>query len=89
MIADHGKPTAVKRGRNPRWPYVPVIDHGTHTEQIVKRAFATRDEAIACAARVIEGRAADLARKLADPRYRALREQYGLPREIPTREEQR
>ena len=24
-LADFGQPGAVKRGRNPRWPYVPVV----------------------------------------------------------------
>jgi hypothetical protein len=88
--ANFGKPSAAKRGRNPKWPYVPVIDHGevkigrhqTWTEQLRGLAFATRDEAISCAATHIANRRADLASKLADPRYRALRGQYGLPEEI-------
>lgn len=85
-----GKPSAAKRGRNPRWPYVPIIDfgeqptgiHRTRTEQIRGRAFAEREEAVAYAGRVIAARKADMERKLAEPRYRAMREQFGLPRDI-------
>lgn len=85
-----GKASAAKRGRNPRFPYVPIIDYGpqegvvpcTRTEQIRKRAFATREEAIACAQRVIERNIAVHERTLVTPRYRALREQCGLPREL-------
>lgn len=85
-------PSAQKRGRNARWPYVPVILHadsgpharagGIRQEQILRKAFATRDEAINYAAEVIERRRADLERKLADPVQRALREWHGLPREL-------
>lgn len=89
--ADLGSPDAAARGRNPRWPYVPIVRHsdGTgprarQTEQIVLRAFATRAEAVEDAARVIALRRASLARQLADPRHRAVREQYGLPRDIPS-----
>ncbi len=81
-----GQPSAAKRGRNPAFPYVPVIDHGeqetgvhrTRTEQLLDRAFATREQAIEYAARVIEARKQQLTRKLADPRYRVLRRQYGM-----------
>ncbi len=86
---DHGRPSALKRGRNPKWPYVPVIlFDGTpdsprgRQEQILGRAFVTRDEAVEYAAAVIENRRNDLARKLAAPAQRALREWYGLPREL-------
>ena len=74
--------TAVKRGRRSEWPYVPVIDHGTHTEQLRGRAYATRAEAVEFAHKSILARREALQRKLRDPRYRALREMYGLPREI-------
>jgi hypothetical protein len=82
-----GTPDAVKRGRTQAWPYVPIIrlNHATgfaKTQQIMGKAFAAREEAIAYAARVIEARRADMRQKLIDPRYRALREQFGLPREI-------
>lgn len=90
---DFGKATARKTGRNPKWPYVPIIDHSagesarvgvplTRTEQIRKRAFATRAEAIYHAEQVILARGWHLKRQLADPRMRALREQHGLPRDI-------
>lgn len=45
-------PGAVKRGRDPRWPYVPVwtwtpADGSRgYTSQVVGRAFATRAEAV-------------------------------------------
>ena len=91
-VAKHpfGQPSAVKRGRNPKWPHVPIIDYGeqkigvqrTHTEQIMGKAFATREEAVAHAAKVIEARREDLRQKLHRPEMRALREHHGLPREI-------
>lgn len=85
--ADFGTASANKRGRTQRWPYVPIIKTTDpigrdHTEQILAVAFETRDEAVSYAAGVIEFRRQELARKLAEPRYRALREQHGLPREI-------
>ncbi len=85
--ADFGTPSARKAGRNPRWPYQPVvvttgIDGGTRTTIIPKRAFATREEAVAFAARHIDAGRDSLARSLADPSCRALREQHGLPRDL-------
>ncbi|MBO2461626.1 hypothetical protein [Actinomadura violacea] len=86
---DFGTAKAAKRGRNPRWPYVPVIDYGpqtgvhaTRTEQIKGRAYDNRADAVACAQRVINARAALHETKLATPRLRALREQHGFPREL-------
>lgn len=86
-----GKASAQKRGRNPKWPYVPVILHATgglggggHQEQIRKRAFETRDEAVGYAQSVIDARRESLARDLAAPNHRALREAHGLPREVAT-----
>ena len=84
-----GVASAAKRGRNPKFPYVPVIDHGwqdrgvhrTRTEQILGKAFETRDQAVDYAARVIIGRREELRTRLAKPNLRALRESYGLPRE--------
>lgn len=85
--ADLGTASARKSGRNPLWPYVPVIVHTDdlgvdHQEQVLGLAFETRPEAVAAAQRRIVARRAQLAEKLANPRYRALRESYGLPREI-------
>lgn len=88
--ADFGTASAAKRGRNPEFPYVPVVNlpglHGgayqAQTRQIKGKAFATRMEAVAYAQRHIDLARSDLARKLADPRMRALRESYGLPREV-------
>jgi hypothetical protein len=82
-----GEATAVKRGRNPKWPYVPVIattdEFGvTRTSQVLRVAYATRDEAVARAENKIAKERASLAKKLAERQYRALREHYGLPREI-------
>lgn len=84
---DLGTASARKTGRNPTWPYVPVIistHYGRKTQsQLTKVAFATRNEALEHAQRHLDTVRADIAGKLADPRYRALREQYGLPRELP------
>lgn len=87
--ANFGTPTARKTGRNPKCPYVPVIKvvdtsapFGGHTSQVLRRAFATREEAIADAEAYIARQRALLERKLNDPCHRALREHYGLPREL-------
>lgn len=87
---DFGKASAAKRGRNPKWPYVPIIDYGkqavgshcTRTEQIRGKAFATRDEAVAYAQKHIDRARTLLAENLGERRSRALREHYGLPREL-------
>lgn len=77
-----GEATAVKRGRDPRWPYVPVIRYPTHTMQLRNRAFATASEAKDCAATALEN-LRDLRRQqLLMPGQRALRESVGLPREV-------
>jgi hypothetical protein len=92
--ADFGQPSARKGGRDPRWPYVPIVKLTTYglnaaeTSQVRGLAYATREEAVAAAARHIAAQRADLAAKLVEPRHRALRESYGLPREIPTPEEE-
>jgi hypothetical protein len=76
-------PTARKTGRNPKWPYVPVlILSGGQQQQIRGLAYATRPEAIAAAERHIAAIRRRVERDLADPACRALREHYGLPREI-------
>lgn len=85
-----GRASAAKRGRRQEWPFVPVIDHGeqaigvhrTRTEQIKGKAFATREEAVAYAQACIDARRESFRHKLRDPCHRALREQWGLPREI-------
>ena len=83
-----GTASAAKRGRNPQWPWVPIIDlsalqcRGLKTQQVRGKAFATREEAVAYAERVVASRKRALERALADPRQRALREAHGLPREI-------
>ena len=86
---DFGKPSAAKRGRRKEWPFVPIINYGrqpvgvymTRTMQLKGLAYATREEAVERAAKHIDGNRTELARKLRDPRYRALRLQYGLPEE--------
>jgi hypothetical protein len=87
--ADFGTASARKGGRHPKWPYVPVIvyddgrgDERQRTSQVIGRAYATRDEAVASAQRQIDHMRARLGVKLRNPRLRALREQYGLPREL-------
>ena len=81
---DFGTASARKRGRNPDYPYVPVIErpNGTTSNPVRGRAYATRTEAVAAAQRQIDGRRRQLSDQLAQPRYRALREAYGLPREL-------
>ncbi|RDI17260.1 hypothetical protein DEU38_12396 [Rhodococcus sp. AG1013] len=82
--ADLGSPGAVKRGRNSRWPYVPILElTGGRAQQLRGLAYATRGEAVARAEREIAAARASLARRLLVPRHRALREQFGLPRELP------
>lgn len=87
---NHGTPTAVKRGRNPRFPYVPIVDYGpqsvgmaTHrTAEVTGLAFTTRQEAVDAASDHIGQHRASLAVRLAHPRERALREYHGLPRDL-------
>lgn len=77
-----GKPSAMKRGRDPALPYIPVIEyadpahaHGVRTERLPGHTFATREEAVAHADRVLKAGAARL--RGADARYRAMRERFG------------
>lgn len=81
--ASFGTPAAVKRGRNPRWPYVPVIRHGHRSAQIQGLAYATAPEALEAAERHIIAERRLMARRLATPRYRALRRYHGLEAELP------
>lgn len=85
-----GRPSARKGGRNDLWPWVPIIDfrdpdlpRGGYTTQIRGLAFLTRDEAIAAAEKHIERSKETMRANLHNPRYRALREQHGLPTIIP------
>lgn len=87
--ADLGAATARKTGRDARWPYVPVVRHHTgglhgdgYDEQLLRRAYATRDEAVQAAGGTIAARRAALAEQLVEPRMRGLREQHGLAREL-------
>lgn len=87
-----GIASAVKRGRNPKFPYVPVIklvdadgnpSNGlSQTQQIRGLAYVTRDEAVARSQRHIDAAFARLAEELGQPHKRALREWHGLPREL-------
>ena len=79
---DLGKPTAAKRGRNPAFPYVPVIQYATRTHQVPALALKTREEAVEAAAAAIEYQRKVLAARLAEPRHRSLRRQHGLPEEV-------
>lgn len=82
-----GKPSAVKRGRNSEWPYVAILTDWCGVEGMThnpmgRRAYATREEAIQAATRYIAVCRASMKARLMEPRMRALREQYGLPREL-------
>lgn len=85
---DFGTASSAKRGRNPRWPFVPVIRYsydgpnGVKSHQVRGKAFATAAEAEAHAEKCISAMKRRHAEMLADPRQRAMREWYGLPREI-------
>lgn len=79
---DFGVPSAAKRGRNPRWPFVPVVKFESgRTQQLRGLAYSTREDAVARAERQIDARRQQLARDLCRPNMRALREQHGLPRD--------
>lgn len=84
---DLGRPTARRRGRNHRFPWVPVVAYSDstgapRTRQVLARAFATREEAVADAERHIEQVRRRLLADLLRPNKRALREWHGLPREL-------
>ena len=89
--ADFGTASARKSGRNPRWPYTPVIvwNDGTghlrqDKRQVLGKAFETREEAIAFAERQIAYMRERLAANLVKPGHRSEREYHGLPRELPS-----
>jgi hypothetical protein len=86
---DFGVATAAKRGRNPKFPYVPIIKFSTGgihgdgwTKQIKMVAYVTREEAVAAAQSCIDQNRVRMAQRLANPAHRAERAQYGLPWEI-------
>jgi hypothetical protein len=57
--------------------------HRTRTKQIPARAYATAEAAIKCAQGVIDQQRELFQQHLGLPGYRALREQHGLPRDLP------
>jgi hypothetical protein len=78
--------SARKTGRNPKWPYVPVIECGVADvtgyrkwRQVMGIACATREEAVARAERRLEAERSGLADRLANPRNRSLRRFYDVP----------
>jgi hypothetical protein len=87
-----GIASAAKRGRNPKFPYVPVVkltdangqaSNGlSQTKQLKGLAYVTREEAVAATQRNIDRAYARLAEELGQPHKRALREWHGLPREL-------
>jgi hypothetical protein len=92
---DLGAASAAKRGRHPKFPYVPVVVTMTHPnddlpDMVFRRtwnpikgvAFATRDEAVAKAQNWIDGFRVSIARELAEPRMRANRIHHGFPMEL-------
>jgi len=86
LAAQHWpEPSAVKRGRNPLFPYVPVLIYvGRTTNPARGRAFPDRASAIAFAQQCLDANKDRLRRAFNDPRCRATRRHYGLPEELPT-----
>lgn len=85
--------SAAKRGRNPQYPYVPLVKttdnswrgaFGGKTSNPCKGfAYATRDEAVAKAQECLDVRRAAERDLFLDPRRgRAMRRYYGLPENI-------
>lgn len=78
MPLDFGTPASAKRGRNPRYPFVPIIRYADRsaikTRQVTGKAFETAAEAVAYAERSIAAMKRRHAERLAGPRNRALRE---------------
>lgn len=76
-------PSARKSGRTKERPYVPIQKTEFGTTQILNRAYATREEAIACAERVLRKARVKLMFRLLTPdNARPFREMLGLPRDI-------
>ena len=86
-----GEASAAKRGRSSTFPYVPVIDYGpqttgvhrTRTKQLRGVAFKSRQDALDYAVAFIARARDNFREQLCTSRLRALREQHGLPREVP------
>jgi hypothetical protein len=82
----HYRADAVKRGRNPAYPHVPIYRYNgpgrAQTKQLQGRAYAERADAINCAQRYIDLLKDQMRDRLQHPGSRALREQWGLPREL-------
>lgn len=80
--------SAVKRGRNRDFPFVPVLKLNQPTGIAQTKnpcqglAFATREEALDCAQKTLDGEQARLAKAMTTVGSRALREQFGFPREL-------
>lgn len=84
---DLGAASAAKRGRNPAFPYVPIIKHSSEfrdrtTNPTRRAAFATREEAVAVAQRHIDAQREAMRAKLKRPETRAWRKALGLPENI-------
>ncbi len=81
---DLGAATAAKRGRHPQFPYVPIIKYATgRTSQLRGLAYSDRAIAVARAQRTIDAERHRIGLEMLLPRFRATREQHGLPRELP------
>lgn len=79
-----GAATAAKRGRHPQFPYVPIIKYPTgRTSQLRGLAYSDRAIAVARAQRIIDDERRRIGLEMLLPRFRATREQHGLPRELP------
>lgn len=87
VVASHdfGTAAAAKRGRNARFPYVPIIKYsafgGQRTRQLRGLAYKDRAEAVARAQASIDASRRKLSEDLCRANHRALRQQFGLPRE--------
>lgn len=72
--------SAAKRGRNPRYPHVPIFKRADgSTTQIQGKAFEDRDAAVGYAARYIDALKQNMRDQLAKPSCRALRQQWNVP----------
>jgi hypothetical protein len=89
MYSGHAA-SAAKRGRNPKFPYVPLLKitdreaNRTRTENPTRnRAYATREEAIAVAQRILDSDKAARKHQILKPNYGMPERTYrGLPRDI-------
>jgi hypothetical protein len=88
MYAGHTA-TAAKRGKNPKFPYVPLLkitpkdgSRGRTTNPTQGVAYATREEAIAKAQQCLDSYRYVRAHTMLRPSHRAERDYHGLPRDI-------